>query len=651
MYRYLVAGIFFWLLINPSRSQQAISGESLSAYIDLFISAGFDELYIEELGEELYSLIEKPVNINSRSYEEISRLFFLTEFQVNSLLNYTLKNGALISLHEINYITGFDKELLALMSPFVVVQKRTETRYPGKARLSVLNSLIYSSRDTVTYSGLPLKFVNRSSYEKGRIKLGFSYEKDMGETFLYEKYKPEFTAAYLQVSLDGVIKQIIIGDFRTRYGQGLVAWQGYSPSSSPLNTGLLRTRGKINPYASTDENNFYRGLAFNGQSRDLNFSAYISSNRIDAGIYTTGDNETAVSNLYESGLHNTENGESKRNTLTEYSAGGNINYTLGKFHLGSTVKANYFSLPFIPEEHIENSYDFRGRLNLVFASDYSLSYKRLYLFGEGALNASGSFALLQGLRLIPAERAILNFMWTHCSKGYTSFHGQVSGKETYNSFTDNFLANISLDLAPGIYMDAGILRKKDLWYGYRSASFPESTRYIGRLRIESLEFLKVTASVWHRQTLRDKAVDTGIESSEYEKISSARINVDLTPLDRIRFVSRFEICRPEQSNEKGILAYQDVRINFTGIPLSFNTRIYTFSTSSYESRIYTWENDLLYNPAIQLFYGRGFRISSLLDYGISEKIKSRLKLGYSEFVRNNTPFSYWEVKLQLRISI
>ena len=609
MYRCLVTGIIFCLSINLSRSQQAISDESLSGYIDSFISAGFDEMYIGEITEELYSLIENPVNINSKSLEEISRLFFLSEFQAKSLLNYTLRSGPLISLAEITFITGFDKELVSLISPFIYISKQAERRLPRTGRLSVLSSIMYSTRDTGEYTGLPFKFVTRSWYEKGRIKLGLSYEKDMGENFLYEGYKPEFIAGYMRVSLDGTINQVIVGDFRTRYGQGLSAWQGYSPASSPLNTGLIKGSDRIIPYASSDENNYCRGIALTGNKKEINFSAYISSNRIDANTYTKPDEGTVVRSLYDGGQHNTLNTESKRNNLVEYSAGGNINYHIGKVYMGTSFKSNYFSLPFVPEEHVENRFDFTGKLNLVLSSDYSISFNRLYLFGEGAINESGSFALLQGLRLIPAERAVLNIMWTYCSRGYTSFHGQVFGKETYNSFSNNYLANINLDIAPGIKLDAGIMKKKGLWYGYRSASFPVSTRYIGRLTVESLEYIKITASTWHRESLKDKGVETGIESSEYERITSGRVNIELNPADQLRFISRLEISHPAQSKEKGILAYQDFSFRSTRIPLSFSTRIYTYSTASYESRIYTWENDLIYNPSIPVFYGKGIRIA------------------------------------------
>ena len=50
-----------------------------------------DETYPEAaelFSERLYDLIEKPVRINSADESELSRLFFLTDFQVKALADY-----------------------------------------------------------------------------------------------------------------------------------------------------------------------------------------------------------------------------------------------------------------------------------------------------------------------------------------------------------------------------------------------------------------------------------------------------------------------------------------------------------------------------------------------------------------------------------
>jgi hypothetical protein len=72
-------------------------------------------IYIESLNE----LAENPVKINSSGEEEISRLFFLSDFQVKALADYAHSSGKIISVYEIANIPGFDRETCEMMIPFI----------------------------------------------------------------------------------------------------------------------------------------------------------------------------------------------------------------------------------------------------------------------------------------------------------------------------------------------------------------------------------------------------------------------------------------------------------------------------------------------------------------------------------------------------
>ena len=50
--------------------------------------------------ERLYELAENPVKLNSSGEDEISRLFFLSDFQVKALVDYTHSSGRIITIYE-----------------------------------------------------------------------------------------------------------------------------------------------------------------------------------------------------------------------------------------------------------------------------------------------------------------------------------------------------------------------------------------------------------------------------------------------------------------------------------------------------------------------------------------------------------------------
>ena len=74
--------------------------------------------------DRLYDLAENPVKINSAEKAEISRLFFLSDFQVKILMDYTRSSGRIISNYELVNIPGFDKETVEMMIPFITLDNK-----------------------------------------------------------------------------------------------------------------------------------------------------------------------------------------------------------------------------------------------------------------------------------------------------------------------------------------------------------------------------------------------------------------------------------------------------------------------------------------------------------------------------------------------
>ncbi|MBE0666179.1 MAG: hypothetical protein IH593_00750, partial [Bacteroidales bacterium] len=85
------------LLSLPGLAQNAMVGESESV---AEIIALTDEFGAEAILEHLAELTVQPVMINSGDEEEISRLFFLTDFQVKVLADYVIKSGSIVSVYE-----------------------------------------------------------------------------------------------------------------------------------------------------------------------------------------------------------------------------------------------------------------------------------------------------------------------------------------------------------------------------------------------------------------------------------------------------------------------------------------------------------------------------------------------------------------------
>ena len=68
------------------------------------------------------------------------------------------------------------------------------------------------------------------------------------------------------------------------------------------------------------------------------------------------------------------------------------------------------------------------------------------------------------------------------------------------------------------------------------------------------------------------------------------------------------IVEKDAIRETGIAIFQDIQYHPMASCVSFNLRYVLFDTDSYNSRIYAYENDVLYGYSIPAYYYKGSRI-------------------------------------------
>jgi hypothetical protein len=93
----------------------------------------------------------------------------------------------------------------------------------------------------------------------------------------------------------------------------------------------------------------------------------------------------------------------------------------------------------------------------------------------------------------------------------------------------------------------------------------------------------------------------------------------------------YGINKDTRSSEKGFLSYFDVLYKPLLRPLSANLRLQYFETDGYNSRLYAFENDVLYYFAIPVFFDQGWRYYFNLSYDVSKKLSVWLKWGQTVY--------------------
>lgn len=71
--------------------------------------------------EDLSYFYDHPINLNQAEPDDLRRLNLISELQIKNLQTYLSINGPLLSMYEVNYIRGWNNELIYMLLPFLEV--------------------------------------------------------------------------------------------------------------------------------------------------------------------------------------------------------------------------------------------------------------------------------------------------------------------------------------------------------------------------------------------------------------------------------------------------------------------------------------------------------------------------------------------------
>jgi len=95
---------------------------------------------------------------------------------------------------------------------------------------------------------------------------------------------------------------------------------------------------------------------------------------------------------------------------------------------------------------------------------------------------------------------------------------------------------------------------------------------------------------------------------------------------------------------------QDLAYRFAGIPVTLWTRFCIYNTDDWDSKIYLYENDLLYSFSIPALSGKGTRSYIMLKWDIGDLAELRVKYGLASLSGSGASQSQTdELKIQFSI--
>jgi hypothetical protein len=632
----------FLLLVLTTGAQQVVDPQQVVSDIIEELTANSDaEQDYSELVDDLLQLADSPLNLNAARKSDLQKLFFLSDFQIESLLNYRDSTGKILSVYELQLVPGFDLIDVERLIPFVVagevvepvkVSDFTQGKHDFSSRIkTLLQTPVGFDSDYAgsgKYLGSKYAFYTRYRYKANRLQLGLTAENDAGEP-LFDGTFPtgfDYLSGYAQVNDIGRIKRLVVGDFRAEFGQGLTFWNSLTFGKSANVTGFHKRGRGIVPHSSAYESQFLRGAGITLNFRNTEFSIFASYQNIDGNLVdTVSSGELAFSSLPETGYHRTASEIGNRRNIPELVTGGNITLTLNKLKLGTTAVYNRIYGDNLKSQPIYSLAP-AATEKLVWGLNADYFYRQHLVYGEVGVNLlSQKLAVLFGGQFRLSSRVQLSVLGRNYSTSYeTRFTaGLAEGTGTANE--QGLLIGLNLLAAKGWKVSGYVDLFRFPWMRY--GVYSPSTGRDFLLHSEHLlnRYFQVNFRYRYKQDDRNL---TGGNFPVTQVVSQFRqgfrTQLLYQPGELVQLRTTIEVSSYKTdslaTNEYGYLLAQDININLQKYPLSFRMRFAIFDTKSWNTRLYSYESDMLYSFTVPAYYSNGTRIMAMLKYSPSKSV-------------------------------
>lgn len=632
--------------VQPKKPVQQTDGNDIQDIIENNAQQTETETFDYDASiDELENFKEHPINLNTADAKTLDDLPLLNAQQISSLLSYIADNGKLISIFELQAVPGFDLQLINRMLPYVKVDNDVKEEHFSAKQLFSKGSFVFVTRykqiieksagytrsDGNGYLGKPFGLFARFRYTYGnKLSYGITAEKDAGEEFFKGSNKKGFDyySGHLFVRNFKKLKALALGDYEVRLGQGLIMWAGFGLRKSPMVMNVKRQGMTLRPYTSVNEFNFMRGAAFTVGAKGIEFTGFASFKQIDANVLNALDssisNEASFSSFLQSGYHRTQSEIDDRNTINQLVAGGNISYTRRKWHVGGNLVYNRFFGNYQRTLAPYSQFDF-NRSQLIDASiDYHWLVRNFHFFGEEAISDNKGYGFVNGVIVSLDKNVDFTVLHRYFSKDFQTIYAKAFAEASRPQNENGLYFGVSVRPLPMIRLDAYFDLYMSKWLKFLTDA--PSWGSDNFLQATFTPNKKMEMYVRYRFELKKKNQTNNEGAFDYlvnETRQSLRFNAKYKISDAVTLSNRIEWCNyhiGSSKPENGFLIYQDMTYKMMRVPVSFNAGFAIFKTNSYNTRIYAYENDVLYSFSIPAYYGNGMRYYLTVRYSATRNI-------------------------------
>jgi len=614
------------------------------------------EIEDDEYVQRMVQFLKNPININTADEEMLKELQLLTPIQIQNCISYRNLLGKFISVFELQAIPKWDIELIEKIKPYIIVSdaegiievinhRLKEGSHTLLTRLSQIlepakGYSIDSNANSNYYLGSALKLLLRYKYQfKNLLQYGALAEKDAGEQFFKGKQKQgfDFYSVHFFARNIGVIQSLALGDFTVNLAQGLTQWQSLAFKKSAAVLNIKREGSVLRPYNSVGEINFHRGVGITLSKKRVTTTVFLSNRKVDGNVATDsiGIALDYISSLQTSGYHRTKSETDDKGKEHQFTFGGNISWRYKTLTLGLNTVQYKLALPLQRDNVPYNIYALQGSTFGNYSIDYSYTFKNVHFFGEAAVSNKWYNAFVNGLLISVSAFADMSLLYRNISAGYQSLYSNAFTENTLPTNERGVYMGLSLHLNSHFSFNGYADLYKFPWLKYNIDAPSSGADYLFQVIYTPTKQIELLSCL-HTENKASNFIDNSFILTPIiiQPKKSWRTQFIYKINSTINIKSRVEIVLINQKKlqqEQGFLTYFDLSYQPYLRPYSANFRVQYFESDGYRSRLYAYENDILYNYTIPNFYEKGARVYINIKYNINKSLTLWSKLARSVY--------------------
>lgn len=659
-----LTGLIILSLVETSVSGQSISatGESLGTdqqtYLEERLSQQ-DHYDAEQIADQWYSMAHSQINLNSDQVEQLVDRKILTEYQVNKIKEYRAIYGDILSPYELLYIDGISRLDVEKMLGITPLRCSITNRFKLQSLFSRPRHFLLfryqrsfdrksSSEQHLPgiYFGSPDRFILKYELKlSSHFRMGFTGEKDPGESLTMKRMISQdsllippgfdFYSYYLALEDLGILRTLIIGKYRISFGQGLNLAVGsrmlFSNNYSRISTGSL----KITPHFSTDEVSFLQGTCVRLTFKHLSLTGFYSDRKMDANLEEADSGQYSISSFINSGYHRDSSEWAKRSTLRERLAGLISSYRNRFMEISVIGFSQHFSYPVNLGSELYELHYFKGKAQTVIGAETRFFIKNHFILAEISCLPGKGTAFLAGVESHLSPLLSIALYYRNFPERYYNLYGHAYGSHSLSNNERGFYAGLSYQPGSKTHIGFAVDYSRYPWLSYRCDQPSSGLDY--RMRVERTigTGFTIQAGFISSCKSRNSADPAHFSRHTGEQTSRAlKFGITIQANDFVKLTSRIDwnnVHEESTGSSRGFMISQDLSYALKKVPVRLYLRWSNFGTDDYESRIYSYEQDVSYALSVPAFQSMGSRYLFMIQATLIKRITFYCRYGLTKY--------------------